>query len=68
MLYYNRYESIDQDVLHRGAAYLESTHKEATSTYPELWLGKDLYVPLDVVRSAILSALILYDETLGRSP
>lgn len=68
LLYYNRYESIDLEVLHRGAAYLESTHKGANSTYPELWLGKDLYVPLDVVRSAILSALILYDETLGRSP
>lgn len=68
LLHYSRYEPIDQDVLHRGAAYLAREHAKHDSAYPELWLGKDLYVPHDVVRSAILSALILYTETFGRSP
>ena len=68
LLNYNRYEPVDPDILHRGAAYLACMHRGTDSTYPELWLGKDLYVPRDVVRSAILAALILYDETFGRSP
>jgi halimadienyl-diphosphate synthase len=67
LLHYNRYEPVDPDILHRGAAYLERMYRGADSSYPELWIGKCLYVPHDVVRSAILAALILYDETRGSS-
>jgi len=66
--YNNQFESIDRDVLQRGAAYLERTYDGSDSTYPALWIDKCLYSPEDVVRSAILSALILYEETFGRSP
>lgn len=65
LLHYNRYEPVDPDILHRGAAYLERMYRGADSSYPELWIGKCLYVPHDVVRSAILAALILYGETRG---
>lgn len=68
LLYYHRYEPIDPDVLHRGAAYLLRTYQGANSTYPALWIDKCLYVPYDIVRSAVLAALILYDETFGHSP
>lgn len=44
--------------LARGAAYL-SAHF-ADTDYPELWIGKGLYTPYAVVRSAVLSALQLY--------
>lgn len=67
LLHYGRYHAIDQDVLHRGAAYLARRHAGPDSQYPELWIGKDLYVPYDVVRAAVLSALILYEETFGRA-
>jgi halimadienyl-diphosphate synthase len=58
---YQRQIPVDVEVLHRGADYLAERH-EASDGYPDLWLGKDLYSPRDVVRSAILSALILYDR------
>lgn len=68
LLHYHQHEPIDVDVLHQGATYLASRHQGVNSTYPELWIGKCLYTPDDVVRSAILSALILYEDTFGRSP
>jgi halimadienyl-diphosphate synthase len=66
LLHYNRYERVDPDILHRGADYLVRTYQGAGSTYPELWLAKTIYAPCDIVRSAILAALILYSETFGR--
>lgn len=68
LLHYHRYEPVDPDILHRGAAFLAHTHRGDDSTYPELWLAKSIYAPYDIVRSAILTALILYEETFGRSP
>ncbi|MDY7075332.1 MAG: prenyltransferase/squalene oxidase repeat-containing protein [Chloroflexota bacterium] len=68
LLHHNRYEPVAPDVLHRGAAYLTRMYQGSDSIYPELWLGKNLYIPRDVVRSMALTALILYDETFGRSP
>ena len=44
--------------LQRGASYL-SQHFDDTD-YPELWIGKGLYTPYAVVRSAVIAALILY--------
>lgn len=49
------------DVLRRGAEWL-SGHAEPP--YPPLWIGKCLYCPVLVVRSAVLSALTLVREEL----
>ena len=68
LLHYHRHEPVDPDVLHRGAAYLMSTFPAEDSSYPALWIEKCLYIPHDIVRAAILAALILYVETFGRSP
>jgi hypothetical protein len=43
-------------VLRRGAAWLA---EHAEPPYPPLWIGKCLYCPVLVVRSAVLSALML---------
>lgn len=67
LLNYHKYQEIDPDILHRGADYLARTHQGPTSLYPELWIGKDLFAPYDIVRAAILAALMLYQETLGRN-
>jgi halimadienyl-diphosphate synthase len=66
LLHYHRYEPVDVEVLHRGADYLARTYKSADSTYPALWIDKSLYVPYDVVRAAVLAALIMYEETFKR--
>jgi halimadienyl-diphosphate synthase len=47
------------DILRRGAAWLAS---RVEPPYPSLWIGKGLYCPLLVVRSAILSALLLTES------
>jgi len=49
-------EKVSDTVLKRGAAWLVE-HTEYP--YPPMWIGKCLYCPELVVRSAILSALML---------
>jgi halimadienyl-diphosphate synthase len=51
-----RKHGVPDDTLRRGAAWLTS---HADPPYPPLWIGKCLYSPVLVVRSAILSALML---------
>ncbi len=50
---------VPADALLRGAAWLRD-HTEPP--YPPLWIGKCLYCPILVVRSAILSALMLVEQ------
>lgn len=47
---------VSAEALKRGAAWLA---EHAEPPYPPLWIGKSLYCPEVVARSAILSALIL---------
>jgi halimadienyl-diphosphate synthase len=53
---------IPNDVLRNGAGWL-ANHIEPP--YPPLWIGKCLYAPVLVVRSAILSALLEVSQVLG---
>lgn len=53
--------AIDNELLKRGAAWLA---EHAQPPYPSQWIGKCLYSPDLVVRSAVLSALLLVEETL----
>jgi halimadienyl-diphosphate synthase len=46
-------------VLEKGAAWLAD---HAKPPYPPLWIGKCLYCPISVVRSAVLSALLLVTQ------
>jgi halimadienyl-diphosphate synthase len=50
------------DVLRQGAAWLA---EHAEPPYPPLWIGKCLYCPVLVVRSAVLSALMLVAQEGG---
>jgi halimadienyl-diphosphate synthase len=50
---------VPDEVLERGAAWLVE-HMDAP--YPPLWIGKCLYCPVLVVRSSILSALMLVSQ------
>lgn len=65
LLHYNRYEAIDPGILHQGADYLMHTYSSTNSSYPALWIAKCLYAPYEIIRSAILAAIILYNNTLG---
>ncbi|CCF85283.1 conserved hypothetical protein [Nitrolancea hollandica Lb] len=53
-----RLEPMVWDAISRGAAYLSARFYD--TDYPELWVGKGLYTPYAIVRSAIISALVWY--------
>lgn len=67
LLHAHQHHPVDRDACHRAAAYLQHTYHTPATHYPELWIGKCLYSPYDVVRAAILAALILYQTTFGRT-
>ena len=54
--------SLAENVLERGAAWLAD---RVDGPYPPLWIGKCLYCPELVVRSAILGALLLVEGEVG---
>ena len=62
------YGMVREDILHRGAAYLVSMLEKINpqTDYEELWLGKCLYAPYDIVHSAILAALMGQEVKFGR--
>lgn len=68
LLHYHRSRPVPLEVLQRGVAYLQAAYEQNDWKHPEMWIGKCLYIPLDVVRSAILAALILYEECFGPLP
>jgi halimadienyl-diphosphate synthase len=53
---------VPDDILQRGSEWLRD-HQEPP--YLPLWIGKGLYSPTLVIRSAVLSALTLVQEELG---
>lgn len=55
--------AIPRYVLDRGVAWLA---EHADAPYPPLWIGKCLYCPTLVVRSAVLGALWQYENVFGR--
>lgn len=66
LLHYHRtVRSLDIDPLHRAAEYLLATEHPFTNDYPELWMGKTLYAPAFVIKSAVLAALGLYHDTFS---
>jgi halimadienyl-diphosphate synthase len=56
------------DVLQKGIDYLlaENGLEDENPSYVELWLGKCLYAPYDIIRSAILAALVRHEQLFGR--
>ena len=62
LLFWNQHSSerIDPTCLHSAARYLMDRYHN--THYPPLWIGKSLYTPRNVVRSAVLAALYSYRE------
>jgi halimadienyl-diphosphate synthase len=64
LLHYYQQESVNLEILHRAADYLIEAHQEDW-TPPPLWIIKSLFLPHNIVKSAILSSLILYQKTVS---
>ena len=61
MKYYEDVEILDSETLRRGIEYLLRKEKK----FPELWVSKALYCPINVVKSAILGVLYKYKNMGG---
>ena len=61
LLHFNQQRSINSDILHKAADYLASKLHSDWSP-PPLWIIKSLFLPYDIVKATILSALILYNK------
>jgi hypothetical protein len=48
--------------LERAAQFLAASEERRTMAYRPLWIGKSLYAPKNVVHSAVLSALALWER------
>jgi hypothetical protein len=65
--YHREVRSLPHEPLHRAARYLVVEGGPFQEHYPELWFSKALYAPTLVVRSTILGALGLYNDTFAVS-
>lgn len=65
--YHRAFNLVDAEVLRRGAAYLWRA-SEASDSYPDLWIAKSLFAPEGIIRAAVLSAKLLFEETFGHAP
>ncbi len=55
--YHMNIDKIDTTVIKSGQSYLENNYQN--DYYPELWLGKGLYSPYNVVKSSVITALFM---------
>jgi halimadienyl-diphosphate synthase len=63
LIYYHKnVEKIDIEGVEPGIKYLLENY--ANENYPELWIGKGLYAPRNIVKSAIISALYMYHSQI----
>jgi len=64
MHYHELVRKIDFDLVHRGMEYLYRA-QDAHLPYEELYIGKVLYAPIDVINALIFAAKIRYEMMLG---
>ena len=57
--------ALPREPMRRAARYLFENERPFGNGYPELWIAKALCTPTFVVRSIVLAALKLYEETVG---
>jgi len=62
--YHMNVERIDLGLVARAVRHLFAIDM---GEWPEFWVAKGLYVPTNIVRSAVVSALNMYNTAMGRS-
>lgn len=60
MAYHRQVEPLDRAILYHAAQYLYNNYH--AQSYPALWIDKCLYAPTQIIRSAIVSALWMYEN------
>ena len=65
LYYHSNVEKIDLEPVKKGVKYLLD-YDYYGKPMPALWIGKGLYIPETVVKSAIMSALYMYRNVMRR--
>lgn len=64
MHYHDLVQEINPDIIHRAMEYLEGA-EEKNLPFEELYIGKVLYAPIDVIKALLFSAKYRYKNTIG---
>ena len=64
--YHINVEKLDTVPIASGVKFLLENYEN--NDYPELWIGKGLYTPINVVKSAVISALYMYHSKIQHLP
>lgn len=64
--YHTQVEKIDTDIITSGAKYLMENYYD--ENYPELWIGKALYAPNNIIKSTVISALYMHHTQIEALP
>ena len=62
LYYHNNVEKIDTEPLSNGVEFIKDNYND--TDYPETWIGKGLYTPTNIIRSAVISAIYFYQRTV----
>jgi halimadienyl-diphosphate synthase len=65
LLCYRAGRSVPQGPMRRAARYLLTNEAPFSDEHPELWIAKALFAPTTVIRSIVLAALKLYQDSFG---
>jgi halimadienyl-diphosphate synthase len=65
LLCYRAGRSVPQGPMRRAARYLLTNEAPFSDEHSELWIAKTLFAPTSVIRSIVLAALKLYQDTFG---
>lgn len=60
LVYDRQVGGIAREILHKAASYIRAHWED--QEHPPLWIAKSLFAPVNIIRSAIISALALYEE------
>jgi len=67
MHYHERKGNVDLEKIRKGAVYLRRGFAN-DPVFPEMWIAKTLYTPVNMVKAIIIAALMLYEHLFGHSP
>lgn len=62
LYYHTKVDKIDIKSVESAVKYLEMNYQN--KNYPELWIGKGLYTPKNIVQSVVISALYMYHNKI----
>jgi halimadienyl-diphosphate synthase len=64
LYYHQKVDYIDMDKISKALSYFDTAIVPLSKRLPELWIGKILYCPVNVILSSIVGASTMYNATV----